>query len=80
MSNVITIPKESVLAFQLCQLKVNVHNGDVTPVMRPGNGGGFLENSKANTRGLFEIAHVHISCAYGEGFSPNDHQSNAIVF
>jgi hypothetical protein len=32
--------------------------------MRAGDKGGFSMKGKANTRSLFEIAHVDISCAY----------------
>ena len=71
-----TINTEDTLAFKVCQLIVDENSGEITPVMS----GGLFKKSKANTRGLFEISHVHISCAYGEGFSLIDHKLNAIVF
>ena len=75
-----TINTEDTLAFKVCQLIVDENSGEITPVMREDNNGGFFKKGKANTRGLYEIAYVHISCAYGEGFSLIDHKLNAIVF
>ena len=45
-SNVMTIYPENTLAFQVCQLTVDENSGEITPVMRKDDSGGFSNKDK----------------------------------